>query len=179
MIVDLLPGEKIIIGIRKHWFVFFIETSGLLLAGVVPFILAFFSEELFGEVVTVIGSAQFENILVFLASAWLILLTMIFFVIFTNYYLDMLIVTNQRLIDIEQISLFARDVATAPLHNLEDIKIESLGLFATFLKFGTLQIQTAAETKEIVIKGIRHPERAKDIIMQAYQEAIARVNPKL
>lgn len=179
MLIDLLPEEKIIVGIRKHWFVFFLESFGLVVAGVVPFILVVFTEAIFSDLVAAIGATELENILVFFTAAWLIVLTVIFFVVFTNYYLDMLIVTSQRLIDIDQISLFARDVATAPLHNIEDIKIESLGIFATLFKFGNLHIQTAAETKEIIIRGIRRPERAKDIIMQAYQGAINRMNPKL
>lgn len=177
--IQLLEGEKVIVGIRKHWFVFFIEAIGLFIAALVPFALLPFAERFFPEAVAAVGVTQFENAIVFFAAAWLILLTMVFFVIFTNYYLDMLIVTNQRLIDIDQIALFSRDVATMPLHNLEDVKVEELGIFATLFKFGNLHIQTAAETKEVVIRGIRHPERAKDWVMNAYQQAIARVNPKL
>jgi hypothetical protein len=176
--ISILPGEKIIVGIRKHWFVFALEISGMIVAAVVPFVLASFAERIMPEIVAVIGVAQFENGMLFLLACWLILLAMIFFISFTSYYLDMLVVTSQRLIDIDQISLFSRDVATAPLHNVEDVKIESIGIFATLFGFGNLHIQTAAETKEIVIRGIRRPERAKDIIMRAYQEAVARNNPK-
>ena len=169
--LELHPEEKIIVGIRKHWFVFFLEASGLMVAAVVPFILTMFADTMFEGVVTAIGTATFENLLLFTLAAWLIILTVAFFVIFTTYYLDMLVVTNQRLIDVDQISLFARDIATAPLHNVEDVKIESLGIFATLFKFGNLHIQTAAESKEIIIRGIRHPERARDIVLRAYHEA--------
>ncbi len=178
MRIDILPDERIVVGIRKHWFVFVLELSGLLVAAVVPFVAAIFAERLMPGVVNTIGSVQFENLMVIGLAVWMIILTMLFFIMFTSYYLDMLIITNQRLIDVDQISLFARDIATAPLHNLEDVKIQSLGIFATLFKFGTLQIQTAAESKEIVIRGIRHPERAKEIIMRAYHEAIAKNNPK-
>jgi membrane glycosyltransferase len=171
--ISILPGERIIVGIRKHWFVFALEISGMIIAAVVPFVLASFAERIMPDIVAVVGVAQFENGMLFLLACWLVLLAMIFFISFTSYYLDMLVVTSQRLIDIDQKSLFSRDVATAPIHNVEDVKIESIGIFATLFGFGNLHIQTAAETKEIVIRGIRRPERAKDIIMQAYQENIA------
>jgi hypothetical protein len=64
------------------------------------------------------------------------------------------------------------------LHNVEDVKVEVLGILATIFKFGNLHIQTAAETKEFVVRGVRHPEYARTIIMGAYQEAIKRNNPK-
>lgn len=178
-LVEVLPDEKIILGIRKHWFVFLMEMFGIFLAAIVPFICAPFLKNIFGAQITEIGQANYENILVFAAGAWLLIIVMIIYIAMTNYYLDILIVTNKRLIDIDQLGLFARDVATMPLHNLEDVKIQELGIFATMFRFGSLQIQTAAETKEIVIKGLRHPERAKDLIMRAYQEAIGTSNPKM
>jgi membrane protein YdbS with pleckstrin-like domain len=178
-LVEILPGENIIVGIRKHWFVFVLEMWGLFLAAIIPFFLLPFFGGIFADQIATIGQTNYENIMVFASGAWLLLIMMIVFIAMTNYYLDILIVTNQRLIDIDQIGLFARDVATMPIQNLEDVKVLELGFFATMFKFGSLQIQTAAETKEIVIRGLRHPERAKDIIMRAYQAAIGRVNPKL
>jgi membrane protein YdbS with pleckstrin-like domain len=178
-LVEILPDEKIIIGIRKHWFVFMLEMWGLFLAAVVPFCLLPFFGKIFADQIATIGQTNYENIMVFASGAWLLLIMMIVFIAMTNYYLDILIVTNQRLIDIDQLGLFSRDIATMPMHNLEDVKVLQLGFFATMFKFGSLQIQTAAETKEIVIRGLRHPERAKDMIMRAYQEAIGKLNPKL
>ncbi len=170
--IALLPGEKIIIGIRKHWLMFAIQTSGLVIAGIVPIVFLPFVKGLLGTALTAIGEARFENLMVFIIAAWLLVIAMILFVMLTNYYLDMLVVTNHRLIDIDQISLFARDIATAPLAKIEDVKIEVFGILATVFKFGNLHIQTAAETKEIIIRGIRYPERAKDYVMRAYQAAI-------
>jgi membrane protein YdbS with pleckstrin-like domain len=174
--INLIPGEKIIVGIRKHWFIFAIEAFGLIVAAIVPVVFLIFAKGMMGDTVQVIGEARFENLAIFLIGAWLLLIVMILFIMLTNYYLDMLVVTNQRLIDIDQISLFARDIATAPLTKIEDVKIEVFGVLATMFKFGNLHIQTAAETKEIVIRGIRYPERAKDYIMQAYQAAVATTN---
>lgn len=172
--IDLLPGEKVIVGIRKHWLIFVVEIAGLIIAGLVPLILAPWSDVVLKPLFPAWSAAQLANLTTFFMAGWLLLLFFIFFVLLTTYYLDILIVTSERLIDVEQLSLFSRNVAVAPLANIEDVKVEVLGIFATLLRFGNIQIQTAAETKEILMKGIRHPEYARNVILQAYHEAIQR-----
>jgi membrane protein YdbS with pleckstrin-like domain len=89
----------------------------------------------------------------------------------TNYYLDILFVTNKHLIDVDQLGLFSRDIATTPIHNIEDIKIEIKGILGTWFQFGNLHIQTAGASKEMIIRGIKHPQEAKDAILMAYDSS--------
>ncbi len=171
---DLLPGEKVIVGIRKHWLVFFLETIGLFIAAAVPVILLPFYSDFFSETVTSLGVDRFQNLAVFLVAGWFLLMLVTFFVMLTGYYLDILIVTNERLIDVDQLMLFSRDITTAPLEKIEDVKVQTLGILATIFKFGNINIQTAAEEREMLIKGLRYPEYARDVIMKAYEENKAR-----
>jgi uncharacterized membrane protein YdbT with pleckstrin-like domain len=92
----------------------------------------------------------------------------IFLIIFTNYYLDQIIVTNKRIIDIDQVGLFSRDIVTTSVNRLQDIKVELSGIFPTLLKYGDLHIQSAGANKEILIKGIKHPEKVKEVILRLY-----------
>lgn len=178
MLFQLLPGEKIIVGLRKHWFIFFIETFGLFIAGVIPVALSPWARVVLEPSFPAFSASQINSVTIFALAAWLLLLLFVFFVLLTTYYLDIIVVTNERIIDIEQLSLFSRDIAVTSLHNVEDVKVEVLGILATIFKFGNLHIQTAAETKEFVVRGVRHPEYARTMIMGAYQEAIKRNNPK-
>ncbi len=169
--IHFLPGEKVIVGMRKHWFIFLMQTSGLIIAAVVPLILLPFYKSIFGSTAAAIGGDQFQSLTIFLVAAWMLLMLIAFFVMLTGHYLDILVITNERLIDVDQVSLFARDIASSPLEKIEDVKIEVLGIFATFFKFGNIHIQTAGEMREMVIYGIRYPEYARDTIMKAYEEA--------
>jgi hypothetical protein len=178
MLFQLLPGERIIVGLRKHWFIFAMETAGLFVAGAIPLILSPWADVVLSPLFPTFSSSQMANVILFFLAGWLLLLLFVFFVLLTTYYLDIIVITNERIIDIEQISLFSRDIAVTSLHNVEDVKVEVLGIFATFFDFGNLSIQTAAETREFLVKGVRHPEYARNIIMQAYEEAIRRKNPK-
>jgi hypothetical protein len=95
---------------------------------------------------------------------------MIFAVSITNYFLDIVFVTNKRIIDLDQKGLFARDIAIAPIEHMQDVKIEVFGILATFFNYGDLYIQTAGENSEIVVKSLRDPQGAKDIILSAYHK---------
>ena len=76
----------------------------------------------------------------------------------------MWIVTNDRLIDVEQRGLFTRDIAELRYKSIEDIKVVTSGLIATWLGFGDITIQTAGSRKEFMIKCAKDPLKAKDMI---------------
>jgi hypothetical protein len=104
--VDLLPGEHVIVGMRKHWLVFLLQIFGMLLGGVVPFLLMPMYSTFFSGLYSSLGQSKFDALVLFFLSGWLIVLLCGFFIALTGYYLDILIVTNQRLIDVDQVSLF-------------------------------------------------------------------------
>lgn len=166
--IDLHDNEKIVVVARRHWYVFASEIATMIL-GIVPILLILvFKEEIYFYGEKYLSYAEISNVLIFLCAGWLLVLWMKFFMAFTNYYLDVLVITNQRVIDIDQIGLFARDIATAPLENAQDIKIEMIGLLPTMLRFGNLHFQTAGMDKEIVIRGIKDPEGVKKQIMTTF-----------
>ena len=79
--------------------------------------------------------------------------------------MDVWILTDRKIIDIEQLSLFSREVSEFRLDRVQDITVEVRGIISTMLKFGTLHVQTAGATREFVIKNIPDPYKVRDIIM--------------
>ncbi len=175
--IDLHPREEIVLIVRRHWFVFLTEILALVFATLLPFIIPAFSDFIYEKGTEYLAESQITATLTFFSASWLLLLWIIFFIIFTNYYLDVLIVTNQRIIDVDQVGLFARDIATAPLQNIEDVKIETLGIIATMVNYGNLYLQTAGGDKEIVIRGIKNPEYVKKLIMSTHQSEVIQNPP--
>jgi len=166
--INLLEEEKIILKKRRHWFILVLEVSPLVIAAFVPPIITAASASLpwVGEIF-----ANFTGIAVFSLFAWWLFLWMILFVVWTNYYLDVIVITNKRIIDIEQLGLFARDVVEVRMENIEDIKTEVLGLIASLLDMGNIHIQTAAESREIIIKNIAGPHSLREVISKCRDEA--------
>lgn len=161
--IDLRENEHIIAKVRKHWFVIATEASFLFILALVPALLFLLSMGNVGEL---------RALFPVLYLGWLLLVWSIFFVLWTDFYLDVLLVTDSRVIDIEQIGLFARDIAELRYENIQDIRVEIGGIIATLLNFGNLHIQTAGVQKEFVIRNIPHPDQVKDIISAQQHAAL-------
>ena len=169
--IEFQSDEKVILERRRHWLPFVMEGVSLFVAGTLPFLTIIFSNFLPEALAVTVDTHQ--TLALFLATAWLLILWIIFFVAWTNYYLDVLIVTTKRVIDIEQTGLFARDQAEMRIENIQDIKVEIVGILASLLHFGNIHIQTAGVSKEFIIKNIRDPHSVKDAIMKQHDALLA------
>lgn len=99
----------------------------------------------------------------------LIILFILFtaFLTWTHYYLDAYIVTNQRVLTIDQIDFFHRKVSEADIGNVQDIEVVVKGFFSNTLNFGDVRIQTAgADQKTLFFDNVPYPYKAKDIILK-------------
>ncbi len=146
--IHLESNEKVLRVVRKHWFIIFSELFGVALAALLPFLVLY----LFSIVPTDILNydLQIENIskiVTFAISAWLLLCFMSGFMIWTHYYLDIWIITDRRIIYIDQKSFFIRNVSMFRLERLQDIEIRTTGIIPTLLNYGSLSAQTAGSTE--------------------------------
>lgn len=162
--------EKILLVIRKHWFVMAriiaVFVAFLLLPPIVLTLLPYLTQYLGPELV--------EPLTNFLLALYIMVLLVFLFLVWMDYYLDMWIITNERIIDVEQRGLFNRQIAEIPLQHVQDVTIEVRGIIETFLKFGTIRIQTAGE-REFKIEYVPRLYEAKDLILKsttAVQRAI-------
>ena len=110
--------------------------------------------------------------IIFYQLLWIQILWIMFFITWTNYYLDVILVTNKRVVDIEQLGLFSRDIAEIRLESIQDIKSEVLGFISSLFKMGNLHIQSAGQTKEILLRNMPEPEKIKDAISKCRDEVL-------
>lgn len=162
MKITLHPDEEIVaLGVR-HWLPLVGFVLAIILLGVAPIIgtelLKSHNQSFFA------WATIYENHLAILEACWILWLLMGFAVTWTNHYLDVLVVTSKRLIDIDQLSLFHRDIAEVRIENIEDIQIVVPGFLASWLGYGTLKIQTAGEDVEFMVRNLRDPETLKQTI---------------
>jgi len=113
---------------------------------------------------------------VFGYSIWLLLLWIMFFIEWTDYYLDLWVITDSRILDVEQKGFFHREVTSFNYSQIQDITVETRGLIETFFKFGTLHIQTAGHNREIVIRDASRPEEARSLILRLQEKSGAMPN---
>lgn len=102
---------------------------------------------------------------IYFFSCWMFL-----FNAFLDYYLDFWIITNDRLLNIEQQGVFARTVSELDLYKIQDATSEMKGVLASLFGFGTVHIQTAGETKRFELKQIPNPHETRKLIMDMAEE---------
>ncbi len=161
----LEDGEEVLERIHRHWFLFLLTAVKLLIAALLPLVLyyvAFANESMLSNVSVAINTT---SLAVFLYSLWLLAIWVALFVALTDYYLDVWIITNRRIIDVEQNGLFARVSTSCFVTKIQDIEVEVNGIVATFLNFGDITIHTAGAEREIfTIRGAPDPGRVKTVI---------------
>ncbi|MEK7642776.1 MAG: PH domain-containing protein [Patescibacteria group bacterium] len=178
--VKLDDDERIIRIVRKHWYVMLGFTFGLFVLALAPFILAKIVNllELFEESSPVSGFVDgfIGGYGLFAYFLWVLVLWVIFFIEWTDYYLDVWILTNKRIVDIEQRGFFHRHVTSFRYEQIQDITVNTKGLIATFFKFGTLHIHTAGSTSgttehdDIIIDHAANPEEIRTLVAKEQEK---------
>ena len=153
--------EKILLVAHRHWFDIFSQLL-LVFAMLLLFIGSYAS---FPVLFPVIEKAIYRNLFLFLENLFFIFAWMLFFLIWIDYYFDVWIVTDRRIVNIEQKGLFSREVSELELENIQDITTDVKGVIPTFLNYGDLFVQTAAEKERFRFHNVPNPYAIKDMIM--------------
>ena len=135
------PDEKIVIVIRKHPIVYIRSVLVFMVAVVLPLVifLIIWGNNFplsVGGAVSIVG--YLGACIYFLYGLALLVIS------FLNDQFDLFILTDHRLLDITQVSLLKRTVATTPLDQIQDTTSDVHGVLGTLLNYGTVDVQTAA-----------------------------------
>ncbi len=98
-------------------------------------------------------------------------LWIILFIEWLDYYLDVWIITGQRILDIEQKNLFHRVASEIDLKRIQDITSTVEGPLQTFFQYGNVQVQTASENSRINLRQISHPVTVRREVMELCKAA--------
>ncbi|MFA6492829.1 MAG: PH domain-containing protein [Patescibacteria group bacterium] len=117
-------------------------------------------------------------------TSFLIIAVILFFVIFGFYqwfvYNNYLyILTNQRIILIEQNGLFGRKITEAELEKIQNSTVEIKGLVKTVLNFGDITLRTAGIDPVMILSNVENPFDVQQKIIKHcknYSDSVARPN---
>jgi hypothetical protein len=173
--VQLEPDEKVLKIVRKHWFVIITELLLAFFMLLLPFFILF-AVVLFPDTLAKIDLdlSSFAGLIVFAIAGWTIMTLMVGFATWTHYYLDLWIITNKRIILVDQVHFFNRNISMFRLERLQDINVSTTGIIATLLNFGTMKVQTAgAHASHFKTAGLPDPRNLQAMIQKAADERIA------
>jgi|SRR3989344_499387 len=150
----LKTNEKIILVLRRHPFIIFAKILFWLMVALLPLIFHLTLEKILADL---FSNNLFLPIVILFLSIYYLYLWLFIFHSFVDYYLDIWIVTDERIINIEQRGLFDRVVSEQKLYRVQDVTSELKGIFSTMLDFGTVHIQTAGEQARFIFKQVPKP----------------------
>lgn len=152
-------NERVLLKVRKHWFLIVRDVFGIFLMIVVPILLTSMTPVGAQILGTPVG--------VFLTCLWLMAGSIAVATLWTNYYLDVWIVTDKRIINVEQLTLFSRETTTMRVERIQDATVEIHGFLPTMLGFGNLRIQSAGDNGEhMMFEGLPEPEYVRGVVLE-------------
>ena len=175
--IELEPDEEVLTVVRKHWFVLFVELFGVAVTLLLPFLALVLAPTLpLPDTLTTTLWTHWP-LFTFGLSVWTLLTLFLAFAIWTHYYLDLWIITDRRIILIDQIHFFHRNVSIFRLERLQDIEYYVKGLLPTLLNFGTIRAQTAsAFESNFRTSGLPDPRGLQATIQKAMDARLMELN---
>ncbi|MFA5812900.1 MAG: PH domain-containing protein [Patescibacteria group bacterium] len=107
---------------------------------------------------------------VLLGSAYYLGIYLFFYAQFIEYYLDIWVVTNDRIIDVEQLGLFSKTISELDLFRIQDVTADVHGFFATIFNYGNLSVNTASANVGIIFRNISHPNEIRENLIRLSHE---------
>lgn len=169
---ELHPGEQVIITVQKHSLIF--------VGTVIPYIVLDYLPYLLPKLGLFLESAgtnspidwsvvlSFSNPWVaFIVGVYWLFIWMAMFGAFINHFLDRWIVTNERIIDINQRDFWSRDVSSILLTRVQDVESDVSGIFHTLFGFGRITVESAgADKNKMCMRGLARPRYIRDLILR-------------
>lgn len=170
------PGQRndehVITFLRRHWITFVSSILQLIGFNLLPIaVLAFFIYGI-GWEPPVDGIWYVLGVMItalYYIGTWLA-----FYHTFVDYHLDVWVLTDQRIINIEQQGLFDRTISELNLSKVQDVTSEVHGHIQTIFDFGNVYIQTAAEQQRFAFLQVSNPEEVARLVVRANDAAVKR-----
>ena len=132
---------------------------------------------------------QVSGLLSFLPSPFNVAFYIFLFVLFLGmafrcfllWFFNVYIITDERIIDVDFLSMIYKNISTAKLENIEDVTKKTSGISASLFDYGTILIQTAATQNEFEFEHVPHPAKVvkllNELVIEEERERIeGRVN---
>lgn len=168
-----MKDEKVIRILHRDIFVAVRRIILFILLLILPILLLAVGNVLFPDLVYY----QTTMIIVGLSlSAYLLFIWLLLFFSMIDYFLDIWVITDRRIIDVQQNGFFSRKISEQMLSKIQDISSDTSGFWPTVWKYGDLTVQTAAEQNKFFFEEIPDPEGVRDLLIRLAADAAASVN---
>jgi uncharacterized membrane protein YdbT with pleckstrin-like domain len=151
MSYQLKPDEQVIMRIQRYWVSLLPQMIVFTIWFVAPF---FFMYPLFRQ-----GQWGVWIFLVLVLSAAFFGLRFWF-----SWYKTIFVVTNKRLIDIDQKGWFSHMSSSIMFSKIDDVSFSKKGVIRTVFGYGTVKIVTTGTSDDVIVEQVKNPARLNNLI---------------
>ena len=159
--------EKIVAKVRRHFITYVPTLLFFVILLLIPLVVYWMIQNLFP---TILSNNVPYTLAVLLASVYYLSIMLFLYTSFIEFYLDLHIITNDRMVDIDQITLFARKIAEVDLYQIQDVSSEVRGFFASIFNYGNVQIQTAGSIPKFIMEDVPRPHDIRRVLLDMASE---------
>lgn len=167
-ILGIDPSEKVLHEVRRHpiglWGIYFTTAIVVVIFIVVTYIFRDFQSESI--------AFNFGNFIIPAGAILIILAIGTSFVAEYIYKSNLLIITNENIIQILRFSLFNTQTSQLNLAKIQDVSVDQQGIIQTFFNYGTIEIETAGEASNFRFPFTPHPNIVAKYIIEAHEDFV-------
>jgi hypothetical protein len=103
-------------------------------------------------------------------QVYTVFLILALFIIWIIYYLNIQVITNLRVVDIDQVGLFSHVISELHIDKIEDVTSETNGILGTIFDYGMVHVQTAGTKERFEFNNVPHPALIEKVILDLYEK---------
>jgi len=155
--IKLKEGEKILLVVRQTPIAF----ANSILIGTFLFLLPFF----FLFPLFTRGKWGVAGFIALLAVA-----VIFSFYRLVDWYFNCGVITNMRVIDIDQKGLFQRTVSEVPYYKIDDVSYNIKGLRQTMFRYGNVVVAIKGYRSSVTLRNVARPAMIQELILEVERE---------
>ncbi|OGE86119.1 MAG: hypothetical protein A3J48_02670 [Candidatus Doudnabacteria bacterium RIFCSPHIGHO2_02_FULL_46_11] len=161
--IELELNEKILLVLREHPFLLLFKLFVWLLIAVLPLIIDALAAPYFISL-----SERVINTWVLFKDLYFLFSALGLFIILLLYNLNVHIVSNKRVVDIDQLNLTRHRAIETHIDRIQDVSAELKGVFGHIFNYGNVRVQSAGEQAKIVFENVPNPSNVKRMILDTF-----------
>jgi len=163
--------DKVVLFVRKHWVKYLVVSIISVLLFSIPLIaiIVFFSNK------SEIDSMSVEIITVSIGIYLLIVMALILQA-FVDFYLDMFVITEDRIIFVRQNGFFNQQIDESHIAEISEVGVDIKGFINSVVGCGDVIVHMGNDEAILTIDDIQHPEKVAREITRLHKEFVGKGN---
>jgi len=175
--LDLHPDEQIIMIVRHHWAGFLPTILIIVAMALIPLVILMGLNSVFTESIV-----DLSGLITILFTGYILFLLTFAFGAWINYYYDIIFITNERIINVDQEGLLARKTSELSMNQVQNVSADVAGFLPSIFDYGVLVVETAGGGTSddphrpgiqgyFTITAVPDPNRVARLILDLHREA--------